>query len=172
MQTEPIHGFVGSHAQENIGMKPPLLLVAATLVLSTAARADEPAPPKNRQHTTAPWVVAGVGAGVATIGILSFVGAVKAHDDVASESAAKGCTTSPTVVCPAGVDGSTIKTNLDGEHAMNILGVILTAVGGAALIGGLVWHFVEPVGPRARASLFVAPSLGPGYGGLRVLASF
>jgi hypothetical protein len=70
------------------------------------------------------------------------------------------------------VDGTTIKTNLDGEHAMNILGVILTAAGGAALIGGLIWHFVEPVGPRARAAFVVAPALGPGYGGLGVLARF
>jgi hypothetical protein len=116
--------------------------------------------------------VTGIGGGVAAVGILSFVGAVKAHNDVASESAAKGCTTSPAVVCPPGVDSSTLSTNLNGEHAMNILGGIFTAVGGAALIAGLVWHFSEPVGPSAHSALVVTPAVGPGYGGLGVTGSF
>ena len=150
----------------------PAVLVATTLAFSVDASADESPPPDTVHHTAAPWIVASVGAGVAVVGVLSFVGAVVAHNDVASESAAKGCSTSPTVVCPAGVDGTNIKTNLDGEHAMNILGVILSAAGGAALIGGLIWHFVEPVGPRAHSAFVVAPSLGPGYGGLSVLARF
>ncbi len=102
----------------------------------------------------------------------SFVGAVKAHDDVASESAVKGCTTNPTVVCPAGVDATNIKTNLDGEHAMNVLGVILTATGGAALVGGLIWHFLEPAGTHRDAAFVIAPAIGPGYGGVGVVGRF
>lgn len=155
------------------GMRMLPAVLAAMIVASSAdAFADESPPAELRHHTATPWIVAGVGAGVAAIGVLSFVGAVVAHNDVASESAAKGCTTSPTVVCPAGVDGSTIKTNLDGEHAMNVLGVILTAAGGAALIGSFIWHFLEPVGPRASSAFVVAPALGPGYGGLGVWARF
>lgn len=150
----------------------PAALVATTLAFSVDVRADESPPPDIRHHTAAPWIVAASGAGVAAIGILSFVGAVVAHNDVASESAAKGCSTSPSVVCPAGVDGTNIKTNLDGEHAMNILGVVLTAAGGAALIGGLIWHFLEPVGPRPHAAFLVVPALGPGYGGLGLQARF
>ena len=122
-------------------------------------------------HTTAPWVVVGIGGGTAAIGILSFVGAAKAHSDVATESVAKGCTTSPAVVCPQGVDGSNIQTNLDGEHAMNVLGVILTAAGGAAMVAGLVWHFVEHPRPTS-AALVVTPVFAPGGGMLSVSATF
>ena len=149
----------------------PALLAAMIVAFSVDTFAEESPPTELRHHTATPWIVAGVGAGVAAIGILSFVGAVVAHNDVASESAAKGCTTRPTVVCPTGVDGSNIKTNLDGEHAMNVLGVILTAGGGAALIGSFIWHFLEPVGPE-RSAFVVAPALGPGYGGLAVWARF
>ena len=151
---------------------PIALLTASLFTAATAARADGPPPQAPPRHTTTPWVLVGVGAGVATIGILSFVGAVKAHDDVASESAAKGCSTSPAVSCPAGVDGSSIKTNLDGERAMNVLGVVLTSVGGAALVGGLVWHFLEPLGTGQRSAVMVAPALGPGYSGVSVAARF
>ncbi len=150
--------------------------VAAIVCASTIARADDqttaPPPTETRHHTAGPWIVAGVGAGVAIVGVLSFVGAVKAHDDVASESAAKGCTVGATVTCPAGVDGSNIQTNLDGERAMNVLGVIFSAVGGAALIGGLVWHFLEPTGPAARSALVVAPAVGSGYAGLGLSLRF
>ena len=148
-------------------------LAGAVLCVSSLARADDPStpPPETRHHTASPWILAGVGAGVAAVGVLSFVGAVKAHEDIASESAAKGCTVGATVVCPAGVDSTTIQTNLDGERAMNVLGVILTAVGGAALIGGLVWHFLEPTGP-AHTALFVAPAIGSGYAGLGLAMKF
>ena len=149
--------------------------VALTLscLVPALGRADDGGPPPSevRHHTAAPWVVAGLGAGMAAIGVLSFVGAIKAHDDVASESAAKGCTVGATVVCPAGVDPTNIQTNLDGERAMNVLGVIFTAVGGAALVGGLVWHFLEPTGPT-HAAFLVAPAVGPGYAGLGLALRF
>jgi hypothetical protein len=167
-------------------MRTPLVvsgLVAALLSLqSIAAHADDrgnvAAPPpaagetEMRHHTAAPWIVVGAGAGVAALGVLSFVGAVKAHDDVASESAAKGCTVNATVTCPTGVDATNIRTNLDGEHAMNILGVILTAAGGAAIVTGLVWHFLEPTGPVARHAIVVTPALGPSYGGVGFAMTF
>jgi hypothetical protein len=148
--------------------------IAGTLLclVPTLARADgDVSPPPERHHTTAPWIVAGVGAAVAVVGVMSFVGAIKAHDDVASESAAKGCTVGATVTCPAGVDATNLQTNLDGERAMNVLGAIFTAVGGAALVGGLVWHFLEPTGP-ARAGLVVTPALGAGYAGLGLAMRF
>jgi hypothetical protein len=134
-----------------------------------SARADETSPPPH--HTAGPWIVVGVGAASVAVGVLSFVGAVKAHDDVESESAAKGCTTSPTVVCPAGVDASNIQTNLDGEHAMNVIGVVLTAAGGSAVVAGLVWHFLEPrAAPKTGWRL--QPAFGPGAAGLSITGRF
>jgi hypothetical protein len=54
---------------------------------------------------------------------------------------------------------------------MNVLGAIFAIVGGGAVIGGLVWHFVEPVS-HTRASLIVLPVLAAGYGGVGFTATF
>ncbi len=133
-------------------MKRTAMALAACLVtLASSAGAED----------AKPWVTVGVGAGVAAIGITSFVGAIKAHDDAQSEALAKGCTTSPTVVCPAGVDATSLKTNVDGEHAMNVIGVVLTATGGVAILGGLLWHFLEHDRASSKsAAITIAPTLG------------
>ena len=141
------------------------------LALSSVARADEPTPSTETHHTAAPWVVVGIGAGVAAIGVLSFVGAVKAHADARDEAAAKGCTTSPDVVCPPGIDATTLKTNVDGEHAMNVIGVIMTAAGGAALIGGILWHFLEPT-TKSKTAFVLQPTLTPTQGKLTLSLDF
>lgn len=150
-------------------------LIAAVALSSGRARAEEPAPqppPAVETHNTvAPWVVAGIGATVAAVGILSFVGSVKAHADARDEAAAKGCTTSPDVVCPPGVDATNLKTNVDGEHAMNVIGAVMVGAGGAALVTGLVWHFVEP-GGRPKSAFLIEPVVAPNFGKLTFSASF
>ncbi len=156
--------------------KLPVLVGALGLVLAQAvqARADDsgpPAPQPERHHTAAPWILAGVGAGVAAIGALSFVGAAKANDDAQTEANEKGCSTSPQVVCPAGVDATHLQTNVDGEHAMNVIGVVMAAAGGTALITGLVWHFLEPTGAR-RAALVLTPTVAPTFAGISLAARF
>lgn len=127
--------------------------------------------PATRKHTVLPWSITGIGAGMAAFGILSFVGAVKARSDVKSEAAAKHCSLDPTI-CPAGVDASNIDKNASGARAMDIFGVAFTATGGAALAGGLVWHFLEPVGPaKTPTALWISPWVGRG-GGLVAQATF
>jgi len=148
---------------------PAASLALAVFLAAPFARADHDAPPKEH-HGAAPWVLVGVGGASAAIGVLSFVGAVKAHADVASESLAKGCTASSAVACPSGVDGSNIQRNLDGEHAMNVIGVVLTAAGGAAIVTGLLWHFLEH--GRSNVAVVVAPTFAPGAGMLSVAARF
>ena len=132
---------------------------------------EKPPPPPPRKHAALPWIITGIGAGVAAFGVLSFVGAVKARSDVKSEAAAKHCGLDPTV-CPAGVDASNIDKNASGAKAMDIFGAAFTGVGGAAIAGGLLWHFLEPVGPApGAAALRVSPWVGRG-GGLIVEATF
>lgn len=125
-----------------------LILAVCAMLVAPRATAD-----------SGPWITIGLGGGTAAVGVLSFVGAIKAHDDVQSEAAAKGCTTSPTLVCPAGVDSTNLKTNLDGEHAMNVIGVVLTATGGAAILGGVLWHFLGRPAQK-KVGLTIAPTLG------------
>jgi len=132
------------------------MLAAFVLLAAQTARADDTEAP---HHTAGPWITIGVGAGVAAIGITSFVGAIKAHDDAQAEALAKGCTTSPTVTCPAGVDATSLKTNVDGEHAMNWIGAVLTATGGAAIIGGIIWHFLERPASKKTTAITIAPAI-------------
>ena len=102
----------------------------------------------------------------------SFAGAVKAWSDVSSEAAAKHCSTSP-IVCPPGVDSSNIQRNQTGGQAMDIIGVSFTAVGGAALVAGITWHYLEPTKPlpTGTARFSVAPWVGRG-GGVLLQGSF
>jgi len=83
---------------------------------------------------------------------------------VNSEASAKHCSLNP-IVCPPGVDASTINTNATGGKAMDIIGVSFTAAGGTAVAGGLIWHFLEPVGaPAAPAGFRLTPWVGRGGG--------
>jgi hypothetical protein len=55
------------------------------------------------------------------------------------------------------------------------IGLGLIGVGAAAVVGGLVWHFVEPTGPAdtsQKAKLTVRPDSRPGYQGLSVVGTF
>jgi len=63
------------------------------------------------------------------------------------------------------IDASTINTNATGGKAMDIIGVSFTAAGGTAVAGGLIWHFLEPVGaPAAPAGFRLTPWVGRGGG--------
>lgn len=145
------------------------LLTGLALGLQTAAAHadDKEALTTTHHHGAAPWVVVSTGGASVIVGVLSFVGAVKAHDDAQADASAKGCSTSP-VACPSGIDSSHLASLVDGEHAMNVLGVLFTAVGGAAVIGGLVWHFLEP----GAKQVVVQPILGPSSAMLGVTGRF
>ncbi len=142
-------------------------LVLVLLLASRTSRAEETKP----RHSAGPWVVVVAGAAVAAIGVLSFAGAIVAHDDAQSEAAAKGCATSPYVVCPAGVDATTLQKNVDGEHAMNVIGAVMTATGLTAVLGGLAWHFLER-GDASRAAFVLTPAVGPRSALLTLSARF
>jgi len=105
-----------------------LILGICVTLVAPRASADET---EATHHGAGPWITIGVGSGVAAIGVLSFVGAARAH-----------------------ADGMT-----DPEHTMNAIGVVLTATGGAAIVGGILWHFLEHPSPK-KAALTIAPTLG------------
>jgi len=114
-------------------------------------------------HTIAPWIVVGVGGAAALVGgILTVVGAGKVSD------AEKSCNANHQCTDPTAIDKGNSGRNTE------TIGIIVGSVGLAAVIGGLVWHFIEPTGPKASTTgkPFVSPQFAPGYGGLSVGARF
>ena len=111
---------------------------AAPVPPMTSASSTE-APAEARSHTALPWVVAGVGvAGVAAGAALFAVGHGRESD------ASNACPTMTACSPDVASKGNS------GAHEKNA-GIGLLAGGAAALVGGLVWHLVEPTGPRDGA---------------------
>lgn len=114
-------------------------------------------------HTVAPWIVVGVGgAAIVTGGIVTLLGAGKVSD------AEKTCNSSHQCTDQAAIDKG------NSGRSMETVGVIVGSVGLAAIIGGLVWHFVEPTGPKqgASAAPVVSPQIGVGFAGVNVGGRF
>jgi tetratricopeptide (TPR) repeat protein len=120
-------------------------------------------------HTVAPWIVVGAG-GVAAIAGGIFLGLGQGE----VSHSRQGCTSNPDgslactplVTTPDGQDRKTL--NSRGTTLSNV-GLVVGGVGLAAVIGGLVWHFIEPT--KAKAAAF-APVIGPGYAGLAFGSQF
>jgi hypothetical protein len=51
-------------------------------------------------------------------------------------------------------------------RTLETVGVVSMAVGAAAAVGGLVWHFMEPTGSSSTTGATVAPVVAPGYAGV------
>lgn len=115
-----------------------------------------------REHTAGPWVV--MAGGVVAIGTGIVLHAV-------SPALPPNCRSDGENAC-TGVEGS---EQLKKDQDTAALGVNLryggtgTIIGGAVLVvGGLLWHFLEPTGPVEKTSSLPrpVPVIGSGYGGL------
>lgn len=113
-----------------------------------------------REHTAGPWVVM---AG----GVVAIATGVVLH--AASPALPPNCTANNNI-CTA-TPGSDVKKDQD-TAAMGVnlrYGGTGTIIGGAVLVvGGLLWHFLEPTGPVEKTSSLPrpVPVIGSGYGGV------
>ncbi len=127
----------------------------------------KPSPPRPpREHTTLPWVVAGVGGvAMATGGVLTIVGFGGIPDNCSY--GAQQCTPLPNAT-----RAENDKALADAKSATTLAyaGIITMTSGAALLVGGLVWHFVEPTDPRQ--GLIVVPVARADGGGLSLHARF
>ncbi len=134
-----------------------------------------------REHTTAPWVVVGVGAAAAITGVaLLVVGLGKISDSKAL--CPVGDLIDPNTRQPTGKRGPVCAKNEDQATAQklqsdgNVFGAVGGVVGGIgalAVIGGLVRHFTEPTGPQpTTGKLRVDPEVRPGFAGATVGGTF
>ncbi len=133
--------------------------------------APSPTPPaatqETREHTPWPWVVGG--AGVVAVGIGFAVLAT-------APSLPSGCN-KDTEKCLRNNNESLADFQDRQERAGRAFrqptyGIITIVGGGALIAGGLVWHFLEPTGPKESAKTKLRPQLSPGYAGLSLGGTF
>jgi hypothetical protein len=150
---------------------PTTTTVTTTQPTSTATTTPTTTPPESGGggHSIAPWILFGGGGAVlVTGGILTFVGAGKVSD------ADKNCNPNP-----PGSRQCTNQTAIDSGNSgrsLETIGVVVGAVGLAAMAGGLIWHFMEPTGPKQEpspgAAARVTPQVAPGYAGVSIGGRF
>jgi hypothetical protein len=132
-----------------------------------------PTPPPEQGHTIYPWLV--VGAGVVTLAVgVVLIATVPALPP--------GCNPdNQTCDRLKNPDGTFSETNAQyedrqsdaGRHVNQPrIGTAVAVVGGVAIVGGLLWHFLEPTGPKESSKTKVQPQLGPGFGGLALTGRF
>jgi tetratricopeptide (TPR) repeat protein len=135
------------------------------------AAAPPSAPPQEtREHTTLPWVVVAVGGAAMVAGIVVLA---------TSPSLPEGCFAS-TKTCTRGTNEPL--ADFDDRQAVAgrsqiqpTVGAVILGGGGALVVGGLLWHFLEPTGPvekTGNAKPRVAPQVAPGFAGLSLGGSF
>jgi len=128
------------------------------------------APAEMRTHTVAPWIVVGAGAVVGVSGLVMNVA------------------TSYPDKCEPGKSGCTNISAAEATQTIKGIGVAMAITGGAAIVGGLLWHFLEPTGPVEKKSdppsatsarkairvsnVSVAPTVGPEAMGLSFAGRF
>ena len=151
----------------------------ATVTATATTTATAPPPPtvEVRHHGAAPWVVVGVGAAAAIAGgVLLALGQgyiSEAHDGCPPNASGQidttKCTPQNTVPTNYGEGNTTRQQVEDRGIGFSNAGLIVGGVGLAAIVGGIVWHFVEPTGPKTAA---LAPVVAPGYAGLVLSGGF
>jgi tetratricopeptide (TPR) repeat protein len=145
---------------------PPQPTAAAAATTTTPPTGQTAAAATNREpergHTVPPWIItAGGGALAVTGGILYLVGA----GDISS--AEKVCGTNHNA-CPKGAPA--IDQGNTGKSLELVGGTLF--IGGVLLAGGgLLWHFLEPTGPKQERAR-VTPLVAPGVAGVGVSGSF
>lgn len=133
----------------------------------SATTPSNPPPGNDTQggHTVYPWLLVGGGVTLAAVGTTLLI----AKPDTGCDLDTQKCTRKP------GESDADFKKRQDDagrERGWGIAGPILIAGGVAAVVGGLVWHFLEPTSSSNAAKTKVRPQLGPGYGGLALTGRF
>ncbi len=122
-------------------------LLLSALTLASSARAQTAAAPA--EHGMGPWVLVGVGAGGSLVGLALVLAGTSDISD-----AKKQC---PNNVCSSSMLAFAQSEDQRGK-TLALASAVVFSVSGAAVIGGILWHFLEPTGKPASA--WIAPTLG------------
>lgn len=144
---------------------------AATPPPSTTATTGVTNPPgaESQGHSVYPWLV--VGAGVVTLAVGIVLVATAPSLPVGCDKSSKACDLLPneTRESPSYIDRRD-----EAGRSVNqpVIGAVVAGAGGVLIAGGLIWHFLEPTGPKESSKTKVQPQLGPGYGGFAFTGRF
>lgn len=124
-----------------------------------------PPPPPDQGHTVYPWLVVGGGVLAVSIGVTLFI----AKPDTGCNLDTQTCDR-----IPGEPDENYRKRQADAgrERGWGIAGPILIVGGSLMVVGGLLWHFLEPTGPKESAKTKLQPLIAPGYGGFALTGRF
>ena len=118
-------------------------------------------------RTIPPWVVFGVGAGALVAGGVIVL---------TTPSLPVGCVESSKTCIPIPGETDAKFTERQDQAGRSVdqprVGYIFLAAGGVLAAGGLLWHFLEPTGPRESTRTRIRPSFAPSYAGLSVGGAF
>jgi hypothetical protein len=157
---------------------PPSASASAPASASAAPTESAPAPSASAPpptapasaggHSIAPWIlIIGGGVAVVTGGVLYGVGGGQVS------SAEQNC--GSLHQCPAGPSQSSEISQGNSGRTNETIGVTVGSVGLAAVVAGVVWHFVEPTDGKEQPKsgrTTLTPQVGPGYGGLGLAGTF
>jgi tetratricopeptide (TPR) repeat protein len=146
------------------------LAQVATAPPAPASPAITPPPPEVREHTVPPWVVAGVGFAGAVTGLVVILTAPSLP--TGCNAASGQCTSIPG---ETSTQYEERRSQAGASQTQPTVGAVVLGVGGAVLVGGLLWHFLEPTGPVARVGgrpPRLQPQAAPGFAGLSLGGSF
>ncbi len=126
-------------------------------------------PPKNevQEHTVFPWIMTGAGVAAVAVGVVLLATAPKLPGGCDEDT--KKCTKRGDETDAEFADRQSEAGRSVGQP---LAGTIVTIGGGALVVGGLVWHFLESTGPKEAAKPKLRPSVAPGYAGLALGGSF
>ena len=122
-------------------------------------------PHEMQGHTVPPWILVGIGGVAVVTGVVVAIAAPSLPGDCNEDT--KECTQQ------LGELQSAFKNRQQEagrSQTQPTVGIVIAGAGGALVLGGLLWHFLEPTGPKDAARL--RPVLAPGLAGLAYGASF
>ena len=137
----------------------------ATPTAPSATSNAETSPP--REHTVGPWILVGVGAAAVVTGIVVLAVGEKTVSSASADHCGPGGASS--CADPAGASSQQTQGN-----TLAAIGGVVGGVGVVAVVGGLVWHFIEPTSPAPQGGshIGVRPDARPGYAGLSIGGTF
>lgn len=118
-------------------------------------------------HTIYPWLV--VGAGVAAVGVGAVLIATAPSLPPNCDSSSVTCSK---LVGESDADLATDKDRARSHDVRPIEGLTVGAIGLAVVVGGLLWHFLEPTSTHGRATTILSPWIAGTRGRASFLTSF